>query len=136
MHPPFPVTTRMCTQTYKIPDTDVTIEEGTTLLFSAIGLQYDSQYYDRPTEFIPQRHIDSNSKSFDEMPNMIFGEGPRNCLGIRFGKIQPKLGVVLLLRKFRFQLGEQHKNNELKLNPASVVLTPMHGVNLTVYKRD
>lgn len=82
LHPPFPVTSRMCTKTYKIPDTDVIIEEGTTLLFSAIGLQYDPQYYEQPEQFIPERYSESHSsKSFVEMPNLVFGEGPRNCLG-------------------------------------------------------
>lgn len=137
LHPPFPVTSRMCTKAYKIPDTDVTIEEGTTILFTAIGLQYDPKYYDKPEEFIPERYSDPNlsSKSFTEMPSMVFGEGPRNCLGIRFGKIQPKIAIILLLRKFRFELGDQHKNTELKLNPGSVVLTPLHGVNLKVFRR-
>lgn len=76
LHPPFPVTSRMCTQTYKIPDTDVIIEEGTTLLFSAIGLQYDSKYYEQPDKFVPERYSGSHaSKSFVEMPNLVFGEG-------------------------------------------------------------
>lgn len=126
----------MCTKAYKIPDTDVTIEEGTTLLFSAIGLQYDPKYYDQPEEFIPERYSESAaSKSFVEMPSMVFGEGPRNCLGIRFGKIQPKIAIILLLRKFKFELDDRHKHTELKLNPASVVLMPLHGVNLIVSRR-
>lgn len=76
LHPPFPVTSRMCTQTYKIPGTDVVIEEGTTLLFSAIGLQYDSKYYEQPDKFIPERYNGANAnKSFVEMPNLVFGEG-------------------------------------------------------------
>ena len=126
----------MCTKTYKIPDTDITIDEGTTLLFSAIGLQYDPKYYDQPEEFIPERYSESEaSKSFVEMPSMVFGEGPRNCLGIRFGKIQPKIAIILLLRKFKFELDDRHKNTELKLNPASVVLMPLNGVNLIVSRR-
>lgn len=56
-------------------------------------------------------------------------------LGIRFGKIQPKIAVVLLLQKYKFELDEQHKNTELKLNPGSVVLMPLHGVNLIVSRR-
>lgn len=126
----------MCTKTYKIPDTDVVIDEGTTLLFSAIGLQYDSNFYDQADQFVPERYSDSGtSKSFVEMPNLVFGEGPRNCLGIRFGKLQPKIGAVLLLRQFRFELGDEHKNTELKLDPACVVLTPLNGINLKVYRR-
>lgn len=135
LHPPFPVISRMCTKTYKIPETDVIIEEGTTLLFSAIGLQYDPKYYEQPNAFIPERYNDTQGKSFIEMPNLVFGEGPRNCIGIRFAKLQPKIAITLLLRKFRFELADVHKNTELKLNPACVVLTPINGVNLKVYRR-
>lgn len=127
----------MCTKTYQIPDTDVIIEEGTSLLFSAIGLQYDSKYYENPTKFIPERYSDSASgKSFTEMPNLVFGQGPRNCLGIGFGKLQPKIAIILLMRKFKFELADEHKDTDLKLNPGSVCLTPVNGVNLKVFSRN
>lgn len=137
LHPPFPIATRKCTNNYKIPDTNVIIEEGTSIFFSTLGLQYDDKYYDEPKKFKPERYSDSQKtiKNFEEMPNLVFGDGPRNCIGMRLGKLQSKIAIVLLLNKFRFELDDQHKNTELKLNPRSIVLAPINGLNLKVYSR-
>lgn len=83
LHPPFPIGTRKCTQNYQIPNTNVTIEEGTSIFFPTLGLQYDAKYYDEPRKFKPERYSDSQKihRNFEEMPNMVFGEGPRNCIG-------------------------------------------------------
>lgn len=137
MHPPFGVAGRKCTQNYKIPGTNVVIEEGTLLMFSASGLQYDPKYYDEPKKFNPERFSDERKagKGFIETPNLTFGDGPRNCLGMRMGKLQSKVAIVLLLQKFKFELADEHKNTELKLHPLAVVQTPVNGINLIVTKR-
>lgn len=137
MHPPFPSAQRKCTKTYKVPDTDIVIEEGTSLSFSTTGLQYDPKYYDEPKKFKPERYSEAQKagKGFVEMPNLTFGEGPRNCMGMRLGKLQSKIAIALLLRKFRFELADEHKNTELKLSPKSFVLFPVNGINLKAYTR-
>lgn len=137
LHPPFPANTRQCSREYRIPDTNVVIEKGTTVFFSTLGLHYDPKYYDKPDEFIPERYAESNgpSKSFLEMPNLTFGDGPRNCLGLRLGKLQSKIAIILLLRKFKFELDDMHKGVELKISPISVVLAPTNGINLRVLSR-
>lgn len=137
MHPPLTSIQRNCTKDYRIPGTDIVIEEGTLLMFSVTGLQYDPTYYDDPKEFKPERFSDAQKagKGFIEMPNLVFGEGPRNCLGMRMGKLQSKIGVILLLHKFRFELADEHKDTELKFNPVSFVLFPINGINLKVFRR-
>ncbi|XP_037040404.1 probable cytochrome P450 6d5 [Bradysia coprophila] len=136
LHPPFPMTARQCTKEYRIPDTNVVIEKGTTMFFSTLGLHYDRKYYDEPEKFMPERYAESNgAKSFLEMPNLTFGDGPRNCLGLRLGKLQSKIAIVLLLHKFKFELDDMHKGNELKISPISVVLAPTNGINLKVLSR-
>lgn len=137
LHPPFPFSGRQCTKEYKIPNTDFVIEKGTSILFSVMGLHYDPKYYNEPNKFIPERYDEchATNKSFTEMPNLTFGEGPRNCLGLRLGKLQSKIAIVLLLLKFKFELDDMHKNKELKYNPISVVLAPVGGINLKVLSR-
>lgn len=138
MHPPFPFAQRKCTQNYKIPNTDVVIEEGTFLMFSTLGLQYDPKYYKNPKEFLPERFSEAEkaNKTFIDMPNLTFGEGPRNCLGMRLGKLQSKVAIVSLLRKFKFELADEHKNtSELTINPTSIVLAPINGINVNATTR-
>lgn len=136
MHPPFPVGGRECSKDYRVPGTNMIIEKGSMIIFSATGLQYDEKYYEEPKKFKPERYSDSQkAKNFEEMPNFVFGEGLRNCLGLRLGKLQSKLAIVLLLEKFRFELDDQHKNTEIKLNPKSMFLLPLNGLNFKVFKR-
>ncbi|XP_031624986.1 probable cytochrome P450 6d5 [Contarinia nasturtii] len=137
LHPPFPIATRNCSRNYQIPGTNVTIEEGTPIFFSTIGLQYDEKYYAEPNKFKPERYSSAQSinRSFDEMPNLVFGEGPRNCIAKRLGKLQSKIAIILLIEKFIFELDDQHKNTELTLDPRSIVLAPINGLNFKVSSR-
>lgn len=134
IHPPFDFLSRECTQNYKVANTDLVIEKGTPVLFSITGPHYDSKYYEQPKEFNPDRFKDNSNpnKNSVEAPYLTFGDGPRNCIGMRLGKIQAKIGVCLLLRKFSFELGAQHINKELELNPVSGVRTSINGIKLKI----
>lgn len=137
LHPPFSIASRKCTNDYKIPGTDVIIEKDTMVFVSTSGIQTDSKYYDEPMKFRPERYSESQlaDKGFNEMPNLVFGDGPRNCLGMRLGILQSKIALIILLKKFKFELDDQHKNTELLINPSSVVLAPMNGLNLKIIRR-
>lgn len=54
---------------------------------------------------------------------------------MNLGKLQSKVGVVLLLRKFRFELADEHKTTELELDPYNFGMAPLHGINLKVFAR-
>lgn len=134
-HPAFPALTRECTKDYKVPDSNIVIAKGTRILIPSVALHYDPLYYNQPEEFLPERFEEKagKGKNFLEMPFLSFGHGPRHCIGLRLAKIQTKLAVVLLIRKFRFDLGDEHKNKELKMDPKSRVVTaPLGGINLKV----
>ncbi len=95
-------------------------------------MQYDPKYYEEPRIFKPERYNDAETadKGFEEMPNLVFGGGPRNCLGMRMGLLQSKIALILLLRKFKFELDDELKNRELKMDPLSTVLAPIGGLHL------
>lgn len=137
MHPPFDFISRQCTQNYKIADSDMVIEEGTQILISVTGPQYDTKYYDQPNRFMPERFTDDTNvnKNSLERPYLSFGDGPRNCIGMRLGKMQSKIGVCLLLRKFAFELGNQHIGKDLVLDPKMGVRAPINGIDLKVKTR-
>lgn len=137
MHPPFGVLSRQCTKDYKLPNSDAIIEKDTLIMFSLAGIQYDPKYYEHPKKFIPDRFSDAAmvGKNFLNMPFLTFGDGPRNCLGLRLAKLQVKLAIVHLLQKYKFELGCEHVNTELKLHPKSIVKMPIGGINLKVRSR-
>lgn len=134
LFPPFSAIPRLCTNNYKIPGSDYIIEKGTPILIPTIGLQYDPKFFDQPNEFIPSRFDEkiTNGKSFVKMPFLSFGLGPRSCIGLRLAELQTKIAIVLLLRKFKFHLGEEHQGKELKLNPKSQFTVPINGIQLNV----
>lgn len=124
---------RECTKDYQIPNTDVIIEKGTSITIPIFSIQRDPHYYPEPGKFDPERFMDSAAVS--KMPYYPFGEGPRICIGMRLGKMQTKVGILLMMQKYKYELGEQHKREELSFSPAGVILTPKTGIDLKIYAR-
>lgn len=86
---------------------------------------------------MPERFNDGQISNKDTVnaPYLTFGDGPRNCIGLRLGKLQAKIGFCLLLRKFSFEFGTQSKNDELKLDPKSFVRALVNGIELKIKAR-
>ena len=91
MYPPVSLVTRKCVKDYKVPDADVTIEEGVVVMIPIMGIHYDEDYYPEPETFDPERFNEENKKSRPQYTHLPFGEGPRNCIGK-----ETKLSVVLV----------------------------------------
>lgn len=134
-YPPVPAINRSCTKTYKLPGTNVIIEEDTTVMIPAYALHHDEQFYPQPEKFIPERFSDENKKNFVEMPYMPFGEGPRNCIGMRMGKMQTKVGLIAMLQKFRFELTKERMNKKMEFSPKSFLLAPVDGIWVKAFAR-
>lgn len=121
---------------YKLENSDIVIEKGTSIIIPIAAIQRDPKYFEDPLEFRPERFNDDvvASKSFTEMPYIPFGDGPRICIGLRLAKIQIKIGIVLLLQKFQFDLSKP-ASGELKIDPRSIAKLPVDGINLKVKSR-
>lgn len=105
-------------------------------MVSITGPFYDPKHYDEPLEFIPERFMsDSGLANKKDAPNLTFGDGPRNCIGVRLSKMQIKLGVCLLIRKFSFELGDELATVGFKLDPLTVARSMIGGTKLKVYVR-
>lgn len=118
-----------------MPDTNLTIDAGTNILIPSASIQRDSKYYPNPLKFDPNRFLAENTvdKSFVEMPYLPFGDGPRNCIGMRLGKLQTKVGLLMILNKFTFILAQP--NEELAFSAKTILLAPVSGINLRVIRR-
>nr|AFI45025.1 cytochrome P450 CYP6BW2 [Dendroctonus ponderosae] len=105
--PPLPFIPRKCTRNYKIPGTDVVLEKGTGVHIPVWGIHNDPEYFPNPDVFDPERFSEKNKASRPEYSYLPFGAGPRICIGLRFGKLQAKVGLIALLNNFKFTLNEK-----------------------------
>lgn len=60
---------------------------------------------------------------------MPSGDGPRNCIGMRFGMIQSKLGIATVVKNFSLKLHENTRYPMI-MDPANVGVTPLGKMNL------
>ncbi|KAF5285135.1 hypothetical protein FQA39_LY16824 [Lamprigera yunnana] len=103
-YPPAGVVARKCLKDYKVPGSNLLIKTGTKVLISIQGLHHDPEYFPDPEIYDPERFNEKNKKNMKPYTYLPFGEGPRNCIGAKFGTTQAKIGLVAMLRKFRFVL--------------------------------
>jgi cytochrome P450 family 6 len=74
--------------------------------------------------------VSGNFKEFEDetesfLPFRPFGDGQRNCIGMRLGKINVKIGLALLLSRFNFELSDPSMyNEEIQFHPSKAVLFP------------
>lgn len=137
-YPIVPVLNRACVNDYRIPGTNQIIEKDVQVFISVMGLHWDEKYYEQPEKFDPERFSEENSigKTILNRPYIPFGDGPRNCIGMRLGKMQTKVGLVVMLQKFRFELNDRDRgSDEMKFDPKCFVLSKQGGVHLYAFKR-
>lgn len=111
-YPPSPSLVRICNKDYKISGTNLTIEKDTAVSVPVYAIQNDPEYFPNPEIFDLDRFSEENlkEKTFINWPFLPFGEGPRNCIGLRLGKMQAKVGVATMLHKFSYELDTRHIN--------------------------
>ncbi|XP_060534367.1 uncharacterized protein LOC132706820 [Cylas formicarius] len=126
---------RRCTNTYKVPNSDLVIEKGIAILIPLFGLHYDQKYFPNPNEFIPERFEDMNQINKEGYYYLPFGEGPRICIGERFGLLGVKLGAINILKEFKV---EKTKDTPIPMvfEPRSLLLQSTVGIPVRISPLD
>ncbi|CAG4996090.1 unnamed protein product [Parnassius apollo] len=88
---------------YKIPEMDVTVKKGQMVFISSLGIQHDEKYYPNPENFDPERFSSESSSGRHTCAFLPFGIGPRNCIGMRFAKLQSWVCLAKFFSKFRVE---------------------------------
>lgn len=99
----------MATRPYKVPDSNLTIDKNTLVMIPVYAIQHDPNIYEDPETFKPERFEPAAVQARPNCSFLSFGEGPRNCIGLRFGMMQARIGLITILRHFEFQLSEKTK---------------------------
>ncbi|KAK7789223.1 hypothetical protein R5R35_007048 [Gryllus longicercus] len=126
-YPPVPVLMRKCNKAYREPETGVLIEEGMRVQIPVYALHRDPKYYPDPERFDPERFSEAEKAKRHHYVFLPFGEGPRVCIGLRFGMLQAKLGLATLLS--RYELAPSPRTpHPLTLDPRGFVIACKGGV--------
>ncbi|XP_034652025.1 cytochrome P450 6a8 isoform X2 [Drosophila subobscura] len=122
---------RKANKRFVVPDhPNFVIEAGQSVIIPSSAKHFDPNYYPEPYEFQPERFSPEETAKRPSVTWLPFGDGPRNCIGLRFGKMQALIGLALLIRNFRFSTCPETAD-PLVYNPKSFVLG-VEGIQLKV----
>uniref|UniRef100_A0A8D8RLY9 Cytochrome P450 6a2 n=1 Tax=Cacopsylla melanoneura TaxID=428564 RepID=A0A8D8RLY9_9HEMI len=93
---------RRSTRPYTLPGSKVTIETRTRIIVPVYAIHHDPAHYPNPDVFDPERFEPSQVAARPPFTYLPFGDGPRNCIGLRFGTLQFKLGIISALCHHEF----------------------------------
>lgn len=116
------------------------------ILIPVYAIQRDEEYYENPNEFKPERFSPEEIQKRDSVKWLPFGDGMlkntfvvilsklvrsnksenflglRNCVGLRFGMMQTRIGFVTLVKNFEITLGSKTKV-PITYDPSSFILS-------------
>lgn len=133
-YPPVGTLIRMATKPYSVPETNVVLPTGTTIIVPVYAINHDPEIYPSPETFDPDRFTQHAVADRDRMAFLAFGDGPRNCIGARFGQMQTYIGLTTLLRGYEFNVCSKTPAVPLVMTNNNFILTPESGMWLNVHK--
>lgn len=137
-YPNAPILFRVSSKDYKIANVDAVLPKRTSVFIPILGFHRDPEIYENPMEFKPERFLNSangegNSKGLFYLP---FGDGPRNCIGMRLAKVVVKLGLALMLAKFNFEfVNAEIMEKEIEFSANLFLLSPPDDLKFKINKR-
>nr|CAD7420880.1 unnamed protein product [Timema poppensis] len=134
-YPPVGSLARFCTKDYKIPGTNINIDKETSVIIPVYAIHHDPRYYPEPEKFDPEWFSDENIKIRPKFTYLPFVEGPRICIGLRFGLMQVKVGLTALLSKYKFSVNEK-TSTPVTFNPISFITLRPRDIHLKISHRD
>lgn len=126
---------RSCAKSYFIPDQNVTIPKGQSVLIPVYAIHWDKNIYPQPEVFDPERFSSEKIAARHQMAFMPFGGGPRQCVGRRLVMLILKIAMAKFLSNYNFALDTSRTSNPLKLAPSAVVITPLESIFIQMKKR-
>jgi cytochrome P450 len=106
LYPPVGFFVREATSTHCIRDKEV--PDGSPILVSPWLIQRHEEYWERPTEFDPDRFTTDSGKESLKNAYLPFSMGPRVCIGAAFATQEAILILASILRRYRIDADPGH----------------------------
>lgn len=119
----------MVTKDYHIPEMDLTLPKGMFVTVPVLAIQHDPEFYPEPEKYDPERFTPEEMGKRPQCTFLPFGEGPRICIGLRFGMMQAKIGLALLLKNFRMTLHPK-TTVPLEIDPEALIYVTKNDILL------
>ena len=133
-YPPVAMLHRIANRDYLVPKTKLTLPKGTTSWIPIYAIHHDPEIYPEPEKYDPDRFNPEEVAKRHQYAFLPFGEGPRVCIGMRFGLMETKIGLAKLLLNYRFTLDRSKTSVPLKISALQIILTPDELIYLNVEK--
>ncbi|XP_049528401.1 cytochrome P450 3A6 [Dermacentor silvarum] len=104
------------------------IPAGTAIMAAAEYIHRDPRHWDNPDEFDPERFLPENKSKINTMAMQGFGNGPRNCIGMRFAHMELRYTFAHILRKYRLEKTENSEKDPPNIDMNPLVLKIKKGV--------
>ncbi|VVD04808.1 unnamed protein product [Leptidea sinapis] len=131
-YPPVTYLDRVCNKTYKLND-EVTIEKGIPVLVNVVGIHHNEKLYPQPEVWNPERNesptSDNDNIQYTFLP---FGDGPRFCIGKRYGLMQIRTALAQIVHKYKLEPTFPHK---VAVDPYAMILSPEDGLSVKFVSR-
>ncbi|XP_047510748.1 cytochrome P450 6k1-like isoform X6 [Pieris napi] len=136
LYPPMGWLDRIPSQDYQI-DEKLTIKKGTPVYVNNIGMHYDPKYFPEPLKYDPERFMPGNEQNITQFTYLPFGEGPRMCVGMRFGLTSVRHALSSLALKYKFEpIPGAPKPTEVEFEKKGLFLVPGQHMAINFIPRD
>lgn len=132
--PPAAFLSKVCTVPTELEVNDggkrVLIERGTPVMIPLWQIHRDSENYEDAERFNPDRFAPEvgGTKAYREKGCFApFGDGPRQCLGMRFALMQVKRGIFEIITKYDISVNAKTKQ-PVELDPKTFIIAPLGGL--------
>ncbi|EDO36004.1 predicted protein, partial [Nematostella vectensis] len=107
--------------------------KGCLVMIPVYAIHRDPEIWPEPEKFQPERFTAEAKQARHPYAYLPFGEGPRNCIGMRFALLKVKMALVYILRHYRL---ERCPETEVPLQLQGFIsMSPKHGMHLRITKR-
>jgi len=101
LNSPATINSRYCTETTEV--NGLIIEKGTTVFWHNPYFHRNSNFYNEPEKFNPDRFEGSETNTLQDDYWFGFGQGPRACPGVRWSFVCMKIFIAQLMKKYKIE---------------------------------